>query len=431
MNTKILIQNDIQILDEKKIYKKVILRLIPFLMLCYFGAYLDRVNVGFAKLQMLNDLQFSEMVYGLGAGMFFIGYFIFEVPSNLLLHRFGAKAWLARIMITWAIISASFAFVTTPTMFYVLRFLLGVAEAGFAPGVIFYLTCWFPSQQRAKALSIFFMAIPFAGIFGGPLSGWIMDYFHNVNNWAGWKWLFILEALPSLISIIFYLDNKIDDAKWLNDKEKIILKNNLHIENQTKTIHTSLINFLKDKKIWLMSAIYFCIVLGQYGITFWLPTLVKNSGVATPLAIGFLTAIPYIFAIIALPIIGISADKTKNRKSHLIYPMLLSAIGFFSLPFVDGITLSLLSLSLATAGILVASSLFWSIPATLLSGVSAAAGIAIINSIANLAGFFSPTIVGWLNVITSSSASGLFFITAIILIGIFLIILIPKQLINK
>ncbi|KDR37656.1 MFS transporter, partial [Caballeronia glathei] len=259
---------------EVKTYAKVGRRLIPFLMLCYLGAYLDRVNVGFAKLQMLSDLRFSDTVYGIGAGIFFLGYFIFEVPSNLLLHKLGARNWLARIMLTWAVISASFAFVESATTFYVLRFLLGVAEAGFAPGVILYLTYWFPAARRAKALSLFFMAIPLAGIVGGPLSGWIMHAFQGVHGLAGWKWLFMLEALPSLflgVAILFYLDNGIASAKWLTDAEKDLLARNVAHDNSHKVAHVSIRSFIGDDRLWLMASIYFCVVLGQYGLTFWLP----------------------------------------------------------------------------------------------------------------------------------------------------------------
>ncbi len=223
---------------ESNTYAKVGRRLIPFLMLCYLGAYLDRVNVGFAKLQMLNDLRFSETVYGFGAGIFFLGYFLFEIPSNLMLHKVGARNWLARIMLTWAVISACFVFVKSPTTFYILRFLLGVAEAGFAPGVILYLTYWFPAARRAKALSLFFMAIPLAGIVGGPLSGYILHAFQGVHGLAGWKWLFMLEALPSLllgVAILLYLDNGIAAAKWLTAKRRPSLRVMLRTTTPTRS----------------------------------------------------------------------------------------------------------------------------------------------------------------------------------------------------
>ncbi|MBP0628259.1 MFS transporter [Cupriavidus sp. AcVe19-1a] len=419
---------------ETRTYAKVVKRLIPFLMLCYLGAYLDRVNVGFAKLQMLSDLQFSETIYGLGAGIFFLGYFIFEVPSNVILHKVGAKRWLARIMLTWAVISACFAFVTTPTQFYVLRFLLGVAEAGFAPGVILYMTYWFPSERRAKALSMFFMAIPLAGIVGGPLSGWIMHAFHGVGDLAGWKWLFLIEALPSLclgVAILYYLDNGIDQAHWLTDAEKALLKRNIEGDNAHKMEHMSIGSFMGDRRLWLMAAIYFCVVLGQYGLTFWLPTIIRKAGVADPLWVGIYTALPYLCAIVALPLVGMSADRRRERRFHLIVPMVVAAAGFATLPLLGSVSASLVCLCIAAAGILASSSQFWALPTALLGGMSAAAGIAAVNCVANLAGFFSPAIVGWLNDLTGKSTAGLVFISGTVVFGAMLVLLVPARSVNR
>ncbi|EKS69823.1 MULTISPECIES: MFS transporter [Caballeronia] len=419
---------------EAKTYAKVGRRLIPFLMLCYLGAYLDRVNVGFAKLQMLNDLRFSETIYGIGAGIFFLGYFLFEVPSNVILHKVGARNWLARIMLTWAVISASFVFVKSPTVFYVLRFLLGVAEAGFAPGVILYLTYWFPAARRAKALSLFFMAIPLAGIVGGPISGYIMHAFQGVQGLAGWKWLFMLEALPSLflgVAILFYLDNGIAGAKWLSDEEKALLRRNVEKDNAQTVKHVSIRAFIGDRRLWLMAAIYFCVVMGQYGLTFWLPTIVRRTGVADPLWVGILTAIPYLCAIVALPLIGASADKRRERRLHLAIPMLVSAAGFATLPMLGSVGASIVCVSIAAAGILASSSQFWSLPTAVLGGMSAAAGIAAVNCFANLAGFFSPAIVGWLNDFTGKSTAGLIFISIAIVIGAALVFFVPAKTVNR
>ncbi|CAN7576187.1 putative metabolite transport protein NicT [compost metagenome] len=419
---------------ETRTYAKVVKRLIPFLMLCYLGAYLDRVNVGFAKLQMLSDLRFSETIYGLGAGIFFLGYFIFEVPSNVILHKVGAKRWLARIMLTWAAISACFAFVTTPTQFYALRFLLGVAEAGFAPGVILYMTYWFPSERRAKALSLFFMAIPLAGIVGGPLSGYIMHAFHGVGDLAGWKWLFLIEALPSLflgVAILFYLDNGIDQAHWLTDAEKALLRRNIEGDNAQKMEHMSIRSFMSDRRLWLMAGIYFCVVLGQYGLTFWLPTIIRKAGVADPLWVGIYTALPYLCAIVALPLVGMSADRRRERRFHLIVPMVTAAAGFAILPMLGSVSASLVCLCIAAAGILASSSQFWALPTALLGGMSAAAGIAAVNCVANLAGFFSPAIVGWLNDLTGKSTAGLVFISATVVFGAMLVFLVPARSVNR
>src|SRR6478609_3453842 len=320
---------------ETRTYAKVARRLIPFLMLCYLGAYLDRVNVGFAKLQMLNDLKWSDTIYGLGAGVFFLGYFLFEVPSNLILHKYGARRWLARIMLTWALSSACFAFVSTPTTFYVMRFLLGAAEAGFAPGVILYITYWFPSKRRAKMLSLFFMAIPLANIVGGPLSGWILQSFADFHGLRGWQWLFMLEAIPSLllgVAILCYLDDSIAAAKWLSPAEKKLLQDNIAEDDNGKVSHPSVASFLGDSRVWLLAAICFCVVMGQYGITFWLPTIVRNSGVGNVVFVGLLSAIPYLCALIALPFIGMSSDRTKARRLHCALPMVVAAIALFALP---------------------------------------------------------------------------------------------------
>ncbi|RZF27148.1 MFS transporter [Paraburkholderia sp. UYCP14C] len=419
---------------EARTYAKVARRLIPFLMLCYLGAYLDRVNVGFAKLQMLNDLRFSETVYGMGAGIFFLGYFLFEVPSNVILHRVGARRWLARIMLTWAVISASFVFVRSPNAFYVLRFLLGVAEAGFAPGVILYLTYWFPAERRAKALSLFFMAIPLAGIIGGPLSGAIMHSLHGAWAMSGWKWLFLLEALPSLvlgIAILLYLDDGIAKAKWLSDAEKTLLARNVANDAQQTVSHVSIRDFIGDRRLWLMAAIYFCVVLGQYGLTFWLPTIIRKAGVADPLWVGVFTAIPYLCAIVALPLIGMSADRRRERRFHLAIPMLVAAAGFATLPLLGSVGASIVCLSVASAGILASSSQFWSLPTALLGGMSAAAGIAAVNCFANLAGFFSPAIVGWLNDLTGKSTAGLIFISVSVTLGAMLVFLVPARSVNR
>jgi MFS family permease len=419
---------------EARTYAKVARRLIPFLMLCYLGAYLDRVNVGFAKLQMLNDLHFSETVYGIGAGIFFLGYFLFEVPSNIILHKVGARNWLARIMLTWAAISASFLFVKTPTTFYVLRFLLGVAEAGFAPGVILYLTYWFPAARRAKALSMFFMAIPMAGILGGPLSGWIMHTFQGAQGLAGWKWLFMLEALPSLllgVAIFLHLDNGVASAKWLSNDEKALIKRNVESDRTAATEHVSIRAFVRDRRLWLMAGIYFCVVLGQYGLTFWLPTIIRRTGVADPLWVGVLTAIPYICAIVALPILGGSADRRRERRFHLAIPMLVSAAAFATLPMLGTVGASLICVSIAAAGILASSSLFWALPTAVLSGMSAAAGIAAVNCFANLGGFFSPAIVGWLNDFTGKATAGLIFISTAVVLGAVLVFFVPAKTVNR
>ena len=308
--------------EEEQAQNKVAWRLIPFLFLCYIVAYLDRVNVGFAKLQMLQDLQFSETVYGLGAGIFFIGYFIFEVPSNIILHKVGARLWIARIMITWGLISGAMMFVTTPTMFYVLRFALGLAEAGLFPGVILYLTYWFPASRRGRIIALFMTGIPMSGVIGGPLSGWILHAMSGVHGWAGWQWLFLLEALPSLVmgfAVIAYLDNGIKDAKWLSDDEKRLLMDNIAADEREVKSH-SLRDGFTNPLVWLLSGIYFFFIMGLYGVGFWLPTLIKGSGVKDPLMIGLLTTLPYAAAVLAMIFVSRSSDSRRNAAGTLRCP---------------------------------------------------------------------------------------------------------------
>lgn len=421
---------------ERRTYAKVFWRLVPFLMLCYVIAYLDRVNVGFAKLQMGQDLGFSETVFGLGAGIFFLGYFLFEVPSNLLMSKVGARIWIARIMITWGLLSACFMFVKTPTSFYILRFLLGAAEAGFYPGVILYLTYWYPAHRRAKIIAVFMSAIPVAGIFGNPLSGWIMDAFHGTSSLSGWQWMFVIEAVPAVligVVVLFYLDNGIAKAKWLSAEEKQFLSREIEIDQQhgQKGPHT-VSGVFADRRIWWMAAIYFAFVMGQYALTFWLPTLVKATGIQGNLNIGLLSAIPFVCAIVAMNLFGRSADRRRERRWHLIVPALMGAVGFtVAASYSQNTVVSLVFLSLAAAGVLTCAPLFWSLPTAFLSGTAAAAGIAVINSVGNLAGFVSPYLIGYLKDSTGSTQIGMYVLAASLVIGALLVWFVPKQLVNR
>ena len=420
---------------ENNLYRKVAFKLVPFLMICYIAAYLDRVNVGFAKLHMLDALQFSEAIYGLGAGIFFIGYFLFEVPSNLLMHKIGAKKTIARIMILWALISAAMAFVQTPTQFYIARFLLGAAEAGFYPAVILYLTYWFPSNRRGKITAIFMTAVPMAGILGGPLSGWIMQDMHNTHGFQGWQWMFIIEAIPSLILglLVFkLLNDKIQDAKWLNPQEKHYLNEKIALEKKNQIEHVSLISLLKDKRVIHMALICYCTVSSLSGLSFWLPSVIKSTGVSSILHVGLLTAVPYIFAVISMIWVCGHSDKTGERRWHMIIPFLIGGIGLtLSTLFGHNPTLAIAMLSVAAAGTMVCSPLFWSLPTAFLDGRSAAAGIAGINSFAGLAAFFSPFIIGWIKQTTGSTDLGMYFLASFTVIGALLVYLIPKDLVNK
>lgn len=419
---------------EDAIYRKVNWRLIPFLLMCYVVAYLDRVNVGFAKLQMLNDLQFSETIYGLGAGIFFIGYFIFEVPSNIILHKVGARIWIARIMITWGVISAAMMFVTTPTMFYVLRFLLGVAEAGFFPGIILYLTYWYPANRRGRTTTWFMTAVALSGVIGGPLSGWIMQSFHGHNGWSGWQWMFLLEGIPSVLIglwVLAYLDDRIAHARWLTGEEKTVLERNIARDEAHKE-DLPIRRVLASPRVWLMSAIYFCFVMGLYGVSFWLPTIIRQTGVTGALDIGLLTAIPYGCAVVGMVLVAYSADRTGERRWHIAIPALAGAAGLvLAVRWHGDTTLAMMALTLATIGILTTLPLFWSLPTAFLAGTGAAAGIALINSLGNLAGFISPYAVGWLKDATSTTDTGMYLLAASMVVGAALTLSVPSRTIGR
>ncbi|OQX15127.1 MAG: hypothetical protein BWK76_13605 [Desulfobulbaceae bacterium A2] len=385
-------------------YRKVSRRLIPLLFCCYIVAYLDRVNVGFAKLQMSADLGFSDVVYGTGAGIFFLGYFLFEVPSNIILSRIGARLWIARIMVTWGLISAGMMFVGNAHAFYTLRLLLGVAEAGFFPGIILYLTYWYPQQYRARMVAWFMTAVPLAGVLGGPLSGWILDTMQGRAGLAGWQWLFVIEGLlPVLLGIwvFFRLDDGPAHAHWLSPTEKALLLDRLHAEEADPhhALHpgTGAWDGLRSPRVWLLAAIYFCMVMGLYGISFWLPQIIKESLTSNNLRIGLLSAIPWTTAAVAMVLHGAHSDRSGERRRHVALACLTAAGAFAvsALPGVGGWG-GFLALTVAAAGIMAALSSFWTLPTALLRGSAAAAGIAWINSLGNLAGYVSPELVGLL-----------------------------------
>ncbi|MBV1948464.1 MFS transporter [Streptomyces sp. BV129] len=429
------VATEVDLSRENAVFRKVVRRIVPFLVLCYIVSYLDRVNVGFAKLQMSDDLGFSEASYGLGAGLFFIGYFLFEVPSNLLLQRVGARTWIARIMISWGVVSAAFVFVTNETTFYVLRFLLGAAEAGFYPGVILYCTYWFPSHRRARVIAMFMSAIPVAGIFGNPLSGWILDAFHGTGGWQGWQWMFALEALPALavgVATLFYLDNGVRDAMWLSDEEKDVVERALAEDAAHRTVHGKVWDGFRDPKVWLMSLIYFCFVMGQYALTFWMPTFVESTGIKGNLAIGVLSSVPFLAALVAMNLFGRSADRRRERRWHLVVPSLMGAVGFTLAASWSGSTvLSLIALSFAAAGVLTCAPLFWSLPTAFLGGTAAAAGLALINSVGNLAGFVSPYMIGALKDSTGSAAIPMYVLAFSLVVGAAAVLTTKKDVVNR
>ncbi|QGZ60897.1 MFS transporter [Paraburkholderia acidisoli] len=419
---------------EEATYRKVAWRLIPLLMLCYVVAYLDRVNVGFAKLQMSTALNLSDAVYGFGAGIFFVGYFLFEVPSNVILHRVGARVWIARIMVTWGLVSMLTMFVTTPTMFYVMRFLLGLCEAGFFPGIILYLTYWYPAQRRGRMTTWFMTAIALSGVIGGPVSGWILKSFDGANGWQGWQWLFLLEGLPSVIVgvlVFFRLDDRIGNAQWLTAEERALLERNIAAEDATKE-DPPLMTVLTSPRVLLMSLTYFSFVMGLYGVSFWLPTIIKSTGVKDALAIGLLSAIPFAAAVVGMVLVAKSADRTRERRWHIAIPAAIGAIGLvLSVTWAHDTTLAMTALTIATFGILTTLPLFWSLPTSWLAGAGAAAGIALINSIGNLAGFLSPYMVGWLKQVTSANDSGMYMLAAFMILGGLLALSAPAKQVNR
>ena len=411
------------------VYRKVAMRLIPLLFLCYIAAYLDRVNVGFAKLQMQQALQLSDSVYGFGAGIFFIGYFIFEIPSNVLLHKVGAGRWIARIMVTWAVLSAATMFVSSAMGFYVVRFLLGVAEAGFFPGIILYLTYWFPAARRGRATSLFLTAIAVAGIVGGPASGWILHTLSGVNGWQGWQWLFLLEAVPSLVLGVlawFFLEDRVKNAQWLTPQERELIARDIAAEEAGKA-DGGLGSVLGNGKVWLLAFVYFAIVSGLYGVSFWLPSIIKAMGVSDPLQVGFISVIPWAFGIVAMFLMARSADRRQEYRWHTAVACVAGAVGLLiSVAFHADVMLSMGGLTFCTMGIMAALPIFWSNPTAILGGGAAAMGIALINSVGNLAGFAIPWIIGLIKDATHSTDAGLHMLAVMMVLGAIAILLLKK-----
>lgn len=419
---------------EQQIYTRVIWRLLPFLFLCYVCAYLDRINVSFAKLQMMSDLGLSDAVYGFGAGIFFVGYLVFEIPSNLILLRVGARRWIARIMVTWGLLSTSMMFVSSEMSFYVLRFLLGVAEAGFIPAILLYLTYWFPASRRSKVTALFLTGIPMAGVIGGPLSGWMLTSFADHHGLAGWQWLFLLQGLPTVvIGIIawFYLDDNVSDAKWLSPAEKNLIQRNLEADRAGHALH-SIRDGLTNPKILLLSLIYFCFTMGLYGVSFWLPSLIKNSGVTDNFDVGLLAAIPYAVAAVTMVLVSLHSDSTGERRWHLAVPGMVGAAGLcLSVIYAHNTWLAMIALTIGTMGVMTTISQFWTIPPAILGGAAAATGIALANSVGSISGVISPYVIGWLQTNTGSTGSGVYGLAFSMVIGCILTFRLSAKLVNN
>lgn len=397
-------------------YRKVTWRLVPFLFLCYVVAFLDRINIGYAQLQMKQSLPFSDAVYGLGAGIFFIGYFLFEVPSNLMLAKVGARRTLLRIMSCWGVVAAAMMFVTTPTMFYVLRFLLGVFEAGFFPGVLLYLTYWYPNARRGRIIALFMSATAIAGIIAGPLCGGIMKYMDGMNGWAGWQWLFLVQGLPAtLLGIVayFYLQDKPEDARWLNKTEKSIVRAELDQDHHAGASHGSFWQLLRDPKVYVLSFIYFLLLGAAYAIIFWVPTVIRSWGVTDMLQIGLYAAIPNLIGAVAMVLVARHSDKKMERRWHLIACVLVASVGMLLTVMAKGnLALSLACLSLAVVGVASATPLFFTIPTAYLAPASAAAGLALISSLGNLGAAVSPSLTGLISARTGNPLDSMFLVIA-------------------
>ncbi len=420
---------------EVRTIAKVAKRLVPFLIVCYFIAYLDRVNVGFAALTMNQDLGLSQTAFGFGAGIFFIAYFIFEVPSNLLLERFGARKWIARIMLSWGIISGMMAF--TPTIarvtglgneysFYLIRVLLGAAEAGFFPGIIFYLTLWFPTEYRARIVGYFMAAIPLSTVIGAPISGALL-YLHGGLGLAGWQWLFIVEALPSIILagvVFFYLTDRPAEAAWLAPDERKWLAERLELEQRSRkavrdyTVLESLVN----PRVLGLSLVYFGAVATNYGLGFFLPQIVKAFGLNIFLT-TLVSATPYVVGTIGMVWWGRRSDRVAERRFHTAFPLFLAAAGIAVSTALDDPLLKMISFCIAGFGIFACLPVFWTLPTAFLSGAAAAAGIAVINSIGNLAGFAGPFAMGWIKDHTGSYAGGLLLLAGLGIIAMGMVLM--------
>lgn len=409
-------------------------RLIPLLFFCYIIAYIDRINVGFAKLHLREVLGVSEdkfgAAYGLGAGLFFIGYFLFEVPSNIILQRVGARIWIARIMIVWGIVSMGFMFLKGTTMFYTMRFLLGAAEAGFFPGVILYLTYWFPARERARTVAMFATGGVLAGVVGSPISGALLDL-DGMGGLAGWQWLFLIEAIPAVLMgfvILFVLPNRPQDARWLSPAQKHWVQRRLDEENALATagVHHSLAAIFSSGRVWLLCLLYFLMNVGGYGYELWLPSIIKSFSTTSSFVLGTINAIPYFVAGIAMLLVARFSDTSGERRGVVAVAAVSSAVGFALSAWFKNPYLAMAALTLAFVGLKSTIAPFWAMTTTFLGGTAAAAGIAFINSVGNLGGFAGPYLVGVIKDQTGSNVAALLLLGAALLAMAIFTLLLPK-----
>ena len=418
---------------ERRVMRKVSLRIVPFIMLLYFIAYIDRVNIGFAALTMNKDIGLSPAVFGFGAGIFFWGYFLFEVPSNIVLDKVGARIWIARVMITWGLVSASMAFVWDSTSFYVLRFLLGAAEAGFFPGIILYLSFWFPAQRRAAITSLFMAAVPISTVLGSPVSSALLEL-HGIAGLNGWQWLFILEAVPAVILgivVLFYMTDKPAQAKWLADDERawLVAAMDAELAKKSATAHVSIWRGLADIRVIALALVYFGTSAGLYTLGIWAPQIIKGFGLSN-LAVGFVNAIPPTVAVIAMYAWSWHSDRKNERTWHVVIACVVASAGLALAGMSATVVAAVAALTLVNIGISAAKPPLWSMPTLFLSGPAAATGIATINSIGNLGGFVGPAMIGWIKDKTGSFDGGLYFVAGLLVFSAVLTLLLSRSLLR-
>lgn len=419
-------------IDEKMLMHKLHWKIIPFIFVLYMISIVDRVNIGFAALQMNKALGITAATFGLMAGIFFIAYFFFEVPSNVLMYKYGARRWLTRILVSWGFVVILMGFIQTATHLLILRALLGVAEAGFYPSMILYLTYWFPERHQARAISIFMCGQGVSNIVGGPICSLIMDNVHWLGM-AGWRWVFVFEGIPAVVFGIitfFVLTDSPEEAKFLTENEKTWLIDELKHEKDTKVKKNNISKWdaLKNARVWRFCITYLCYVMALYGLSLWLPQIIKGMGASlTNTQIGFISTIPYIFGLVGMILVGKHSDKTSERRYHVGVPMFVAAVGLILVTFSHSLVISILLISIVTGAIYAFVGSFWTLPNMVLTGSGAAVGIAWINSIGNLGGFVGPYMVGYLKQVTHSTSAGMYMLAVFAVLGGILIVTLPKK----
>jgi len=423
----------LRLAEHDRTHRLVTWRLMPLLLVCYLFAHLDRINIGFAKMQMSHDLQFSDTVYGFGAGLFFIAYALFGVPSNMALDRVGPRRWIACLMVVWGLLSTGMLWVESARGFYLLRFLLGVAEAGFFPGILVFLNRWYPARRRAQVTALFAIAVPMAGVLGGPISGAILENFHDVGSLRGWQWMFLIEGAPVVLLglvVLKYLPDSFESVGWLSTEQKQQLRTQLSNEEQRKTI-TSFSGILRDPQVWLLVAVYFAVMLAVNTLAFWMPTLIHGAGIGRDSQVGLLSAVPYLAGCFFMLGCGRSSDRHRERRWHLCVPLLMAAAGIAVAGLAPGNALLVMSgLVVAGMGASAALPMFWQLPPAFLSNTTQAAGIAMISSFGSIAAFLAPYLIGWMRDATQSASLALYVLALFIALGGLLVLRTQAAIVN-